>query len=286
MTGFPLVSIITPSFNQVRYLEATIQSVLSQDYPRIEYLIVDGGSSDGSVESIKRFAAESGRAPVSPALLPESREVVPGIHKHSISWWVSEKDQGQTDAINKGFRHAHGDIFAWLNSDDTYEPRAVSSAVEYLMEHPETGMVYSDCNFINEAGQVIGQFPAAQTDLRRLRQGYVHIPQQTAFFRAELWKQVGPLDPSFYFAMDYDLWTRLAARARIRYLPGRTWANFRLHTSGKTIAADDRCWPEMIRVHYRDGGTFFALIVAKYYLRKLIAPLWNQRRKKMIGAGG
>jgi hypothetical protein len=153
------------------------------------------------------------------------------------------------------------------------------------MEHPEVGLIYSDCNFIDENGHFIGRFPAAQTDYRRLRQGYVHIPQQTAFFRADLWKQVGPLDPSFYFAMDYDLWTRLASRTQIRYLPGQTWANFRLHTSGKTIAADDRCWPEMIRVHYRDGGSFLSLIVAKYYLRRFIAPLWNWRRRKLLGAG-
>lgn len=258
MNGLPLVSIVTPSFNQARYIEATIRSVLEQDYPRIEYLIVDGGSTDGTVEIIKKY---------------EGR----------IGWWVSEQDKGQTDAINKGFARAKGDILAWLNSDDTYEPGAVAAAVKYLMEHPGVGMVYGDCNFINEEGQVIGRFRAAQTDYRLLRQGYVHIPQQTMFFRAELWKQVGPLDPSFYFAMDYDLWIRLAARTQLKYVP-QTWANFRLHTSGKTIAADDRCWPEMVRVHYRDGGSFFAPIVAKYYIRKLIAPLWNWRRRKLLKA--
>lgn len=258
--ALPLVSIVTPSFNQARYLEAAIQSVLSQDYPRIEYLIVDGGSTDGSLEIIKKY-------------------------ERKLAWWVSEKDQGQTDAINKGFARATGQIFAWLNSDDTYEPGAVGQAVKYLLDHPEVGMVYADCNYINEAGRVIGKFPAAQTDLRRLRAGYVHIPQQTAFFRADLWKQVGPLDPTFYFAMDYDLWTRIAARSQIKYLAGQTWADFRIHTSGKTLAADDRCWPEMLRVHYRDGGSFFAPIVGKYYLRKIVAPFWNWRRRKRLGIG-
>lgn len=252
----PLVSIVTPSFNQARYIEATIQSVLSQDYARIEYLIVDGGSTDGTVEIIKK-------------------------HEGRLAWWVSEQDQGQTDAINKGFERAQGQILAWLNSDDTYEPGAVSAAVKYLLDHPEVGMVYGNCNFINEDGQVIGKFGSAQTDYRLLRQGYVHIPQQTMFFRAQWWKQVGPLDPSFYFAMDYDLWTRLAARTELKYVP-QTWANFRLHTTGKTIAADDRCWPEMIRVHYRDGGSFFSVIVAKYYIRKIIAPFWNWRRRRML----
>ena len=256
MSDLPLVSIVTPSFNQARYIEATIQSVLTQDYPRIEYLIVDGGSSDGTVEIIKKHAGR-------------------------IGWWVSEQDKGQTDAINKGFAHAGGEILAWLNSDDMYELGAISNAVKYLMDHPEVGMIYGDCNFINEDGRVIGKFGSAQTSYRLLRQGYAHIPQQTMFFRADLWKQVGPLDPSFYFAMDYDLWTRLAAHTELKYVP-QTWANFRLHTSGKTIAADDRCWPEMIRVHYRDGGSFFSVIVAKYYIRKLIAPLWNWRRRMML----
>ena len=256
MPNFPLVSIITPSFNQAHYLEETIRSVLSQDYPRLEYMIVDGGSTDGTVEIIKEY-------------------------EQKLAWWVSEKDQGQTDAINKGFARASGEILAWINSDDTYEPSAVSAAVKYLQEHPDVGMVYGDCNFINEAGRVIGKFNSAQTNYRLLRQGYAHIPQQTMFFRADLWKQVGPLDPSFYFAMDYDLWTRVAARTEIKYIT-QTWANFRLHTYGKTIMADDRCWPEMIRVHYRDGGSFFSTIVAKYYIRKLIAPLWNWRRRMML----
>jgi glycosyltransferase involved in cell wall biosynthesis len=256
MPDLPLVSIVTPSFNHARYLEATMQSVFSQDYPRIEYLVVDGGSADGTVEIIKK-------------------------HEGRIAWWVSEQDKGQTDAINKGFARANGEILAWLNSDDTYEPGAVSAAVNFLQERPEVGMVYGDCNFINESGRVIGKFNSAQTDYRLLRGGFVHIPQQTMFFRADLWRQVGPLDPSFYFAMDYDLWTRIAARSEIKYVP-QTWANFRLHTTGKTIVADDRCWPEMIRVHYRDGGSFFSLIVAKYYIRRLIAPLWNWRRRRMM----
>src|SRR5258706_11900526 len=256
MIAQPLVSIITPSFNQARYIEATIQSVLMQDYPNIEYIIVDGGSQDGTMDIIKKY---------------EGR----------IAWWVSEQDKGQTDAINKGFARAKGQILAWLNSDDMYEPGAISAAVKYLQEHPEVGMVYGDCNFINEDGREIGRVGSAQTDQRLLRQGYVHIPQQTIFFRADLWKQVGPLDPSFYFAMVYDLWTRLAVRTHLNNVP-QMWANFRLHTTGKTIMADDRCWPEMVRVHYRDGGSFFSVIVAKYYIRKLIAPLWNWLRRRML----
>ncbi|NPV57786.1 MAG: glycosyltransferase [Anaerolineae bacterium] len=254
----PLVSIITPSFRQARYLEATIQSVLSQDYPNLEYWVIDGGSDDGTLEILRKYEGE-------------------------LTGWLSEPDRGQTDAINKGFARANGEIIAWLNSDDTYNPGAIREAVVYLLDHPQTGLVYGDCNFINGEGRVVGRFPAAQTDLRRLRRGYVHIPQQAAFFRMNLWRQVGPLDPSFYFAMDYDLWVRLARVSQVAYLPGRAWANFRLHGDAKTIAADERCWPEMLRVHRRDGGSWFSLIHAKYWLRKLAAPLINRRRKRMLG---
>jgi hypothetical protein len=136
-------------------------------------------------------------------------------------------------------------------------------------------------NFIDEGSQVVGKFPAAQTDLSRLCRGYVHVPQPATFFRAELWQQVGPLDPSFFFAMDYDLWVRLASVTQLKYLPGPVWANFRLHAGAKTVDADERCWPEMLRVHYRDGGSKLAPIVFKYYLRKLAAPLlkWRLRKK-------
>lgn len=253
--ALPLVSIITPSFNQASFLEETITSVMTQDYPRIEYIIMDGGSTDGSVDVIQKYADR-------------------------LAYWESAKDKGQTDAINKGFNRASGDILAWINSDDTYNPKAVGEAVKFLIEHPETAIVYADCNFINEHGEVIGKFASRQTDYAKLRRGYVHIPQQTMFFRAEYWKQLGPLDPSFYFAMDYDLWVRIAKQAPIQYLSGKTWANFRIHTSSKTNVNDERGWQEMLRVHYRDGGSFFAPIVAKYYLRKVIGPLWKWRIRK------
>jgi glycosyltransferase involved in cell wall biosynthesis len=256
MTHLPKVSIVTPSFNQAEFLEETILSVLNQNYPNLEYWIMDGGSTDGTLEIIHKYADR-------------------------LTGWVSEKDQGQTDAINKGFARAGGEILAWLNSDDTYQPNAISQAVKFLTDHPDWGMVYGDTQFINENGKIIGKFPASQTDYDKLRQGYVHIPQQAAFFRADLWRKVGPLDPTFYFAMDYDLWVRLAGEAPLVYVR-QLWANFRLHGNAKTIAADDRCWPEMLRVHYRDGGSFISVLTLKYYLRKLAAPIISWRRRRQM----
>jgi glycosyltransferase involved in cell wall biosynthesis len=255
-----LVSIVTPSFNQANFLERTIQSVITQKGVDLEYIIVDGGSTDGSLDIIKKY------------------------DRH-LAWWVSEPDQGQTEAINKGFARAKGDILAWLNSDDTLEPGTLHEAVGWLEQHPEAGVVYADTNFIDKDDRLIGRFPAAQTDYRKLRQGYVHIPQQATFFRANLWQRVAPLDESFYFAMDYDLWVRLAKLSPLVYLPGRLWANFRLHGNAKTVAADDRCWPEMLRVHRREGGSWFSMIYAKYLVRKLAGPIIRWQRRRMFRSG-
>mgnify|MGYP000974872350 FL=1 len=256
MTEKPKVTIVTPSFNQACFLEETMRSVLEQDYPNIEYVVIDGGSTDGSAEIIQKYESQ-------------------------LAYWQSQKDKGQTDAINQGFARASGEIFAWLNSDDILLPGAVTAAVRQLQTHPEVGMVYGDCLWINADGKKIGNFPAAQTDLKKLRRGYVHIPQQASFFRADLWKKVGPLDDSFYFAMDYDLWTRLAAEAPLLYVP-ELWAAFRLHGDAKSIAEDDRCWPEMLRVHYRDGGKKLSLMTLKYTVRKAVQPLWIWLRRQRI----
>ncbi|MDX1436250.1 MAG: glycosyltransferase family 2 protein [Anaerolineales bacterium] len=255
MNSRPLVSIITPSYNQAEYLEETIASVLGQSYPNLEYIVVDGGSTDGSPEIIARYTSR-------------------------LAWWVSEPDLGQTDAINKGFAGARGEILAWLNSDDLYLPGAVSEAVEFLQANPQVGLVYGDADYINKDGEIIGRFPARQASLSRLQRGAVHIPQQASFFRADLWRRVGPLDPSFYFAMDYDLWVRLAALAPFYYVP-RLWAQFRLHSSGKSIAEDALCWPEMMRVHWREGGGWAAPIVARYLARRLLAPVVRRRRSNL-----
>lgn len=253
----PLVSIITPSYNQGKYLAHTIESVLSQDYPNFEYIIIDGGSADNSVQIIDQV-------------------------KSHLAYWVSEKDRGQTDAINHGFAKARGEIIAWLNSDDTYEPGAISDMVNTFLKNPDCGFIYGECDFIDSDGKKIGRFNAKQTSLKKMREGYVHIPQQAFFFRRELWEKVSPLDDSIFFAMDYDLWLRLANLAPFRYIPGKVWANFRLHADAKTVAADDRCWQDMLKIHLRNGGSKFSVLYVKYLIRKVLAPLINARRKRMF----
>jgi len=238
-----LVSIVTPSYNQAGFLEATIRSVLEQDYPRIEYILVDGGSTDGSLEIIRKYADR-------------------------FAWWVSEKDRGHADALNKGFAHAHGQVFAWLNSDDTYTPGAVSEAVAYLQAHPEVGMVYGDADLSDKEGRIIGRFASRQTDYRRLLRGSVHIPQATTFYRADLWQQLGPLDLSLFFSFDYDMWVRFSKVSRLQYLP-RTWATFRLHEEGKSVRHDDLCYPDMLRVYQREVGRRISWLWLRAKVRRL-----------------
>src|SRR5437016_2863998 len=177
----PLVSVVTPSFNQEEYIEATIRSVLGQDYPAIEYIVVDGGSGDSTIEILKRYQGKL--------------------------TWTSEKDAGQADAINKGFARARGEIVAWLNSDDTYEPGAISAAVGYLRAHPDVAMVYGEANFIDAAGKFIGRCAHVEEfDAGRLVNYSDFIVQPASFFRRSALEAVGGLDPSLHYAMDYDLW--------------------------------------------------------------------------------
>jgi glycosyltransferase involved in cell wall biosynthesis len=260
-SSLPLVSIITPSYNQARFLEATIRSVLDQDYPRLEYIVVDGGSTDGSLEILRRY---------------ESR----------LAAWVSEPDRGQTDAINKGFALATGDILAYLNSDDTYSAGAVAEAVAYLQAHPEVGMVHGRAVYIDADGRPVARFPSAPTNHRDLRRGAPRIAQQAAFFRAAVWKMVGPLDASFFYAMDYDLWVRISAVTPMAFVP-RMWAGFRLHDESKSMTVARQCWPEMMRVHFRDGGSVFSVLFVKYLVRRVVEPViplrmrWRRLRYRL-----
>ncbi len=234
----PLVSIVTPSYNQARYLEQTIRSVLEQEYPRIEYIVIDGASTDESVEIIEKYALESDSLP------SNTRKRASGIHK--ISHWVSEKDSGQADAINKGLARAAGGIVAWLNSDDFYFPGAVASAVKAFEAHPEAGLVYGDTVAVDENGEFI-HFPKyAQWDLDDLLTFHI-LGQPAVFMRREALEKAGYLDPSFHFLLDHHLWIRMASRAPMVYVPER-WAAGRFHESAKNVAQAEKFGEEAFRI--------------------------------------
>ncbi len=202
----PLVSIVTPSYNQAAYLETTIRSVLEQDYPSVEYYVMDGGSSDGSVDIIRKYADR-------------------------LSGWVSEKDRGQGDAINKGLSRAHGEIVAWLNSDDYYLPKAISSAVRAFAQNPDASFVYGDMLAVDQSGQTLNVLRYGQYSLENLLCFQI-IGQPAVFFRREVFEQAGGLDIHFHYMLDHLLWIRMARESKIVYVP-QTWAAARFHPQAK-----------------------------------------------------
>ncbi len=216
-----LVSIITPSFNQAAFLEETLRSVLEQDYPDIEYIVVDGGSTDGSVEIIQKYA-------------------------HRLAWWVSEPDSGQAEAINKGFARASGDIVAWLNSDDLYLPQTIAAVVREFEQNPKLGLLYGNVLSIDAEGTPIylQKFrPYALEDLM----AFQIISQPGVFLRRGVLKKSGLLDPSYRYLLDHHLWIRVALHAPMRYLP-QTLAAARYHANAKNIAQAAEFGKEAYRI--------------------------------------
>ena len=216
-----LISIITPSFNQAHYLEQTIQSVLGQDYPYIEYIVVDGASTDGSVEVIKKYAGK-------------------------LAWWVSEKDSGQAEAINKGLARAKGEIVAWLNSDDYYLPSAVSAAMKVFEENPDMALVYGNMLAVDERGNAFNSLTYKQLSLQDLLCFQI-IGQPAVFFRREVLEKTGLLDPTFHFLLDHHLWIRIAQHGKILHV-NQTWAAARYHAEAKNRAKAAEFGREAFRI--------------------------------------
>ncbi len=210
MDSRPLVSIVTPSYNQAAYLETAMRSVLEQDYPNIEYLVADGGSTDGSAEIIQKYAGR-------------------------LAWWVSEKDQGQADGANKGFRRARGEIVGWLNSDDVYNPGAVVGAVAAFQVNPQAGMVFSDVDSLDGSGQLINIMRFGPRKLEDLM-AFKIISQPGVFMRRSLLEQVGYLDLNYHLLLDHHLWLRMTLHAPLVYVPGARWSAARFHAAAKNVA--------------------------------------------------
>ena len=208
MSSLPLVTVVTPSFNQASFIRATIESVLSQDYPNLEYIVMDGGSTDGTEKIVREY----------------------GDRVH----WISEKDRGQSHAINKGFQMARGSIVAWLNSDDVFLPGAITHAVNGLMAHPSWAAVYGEGYVIDEQGAIVERFPITEPfNLWKLVHMSDYILQQTVFMRRSVLEEIGWVNEDLHYAMDWDLWIRIGLRYEIGYVPQSLGA-LRVYSATKT----------------------------------------------------
>lgn len=218
---YPLVSVVTPSFNQGEFIEETIKSVLSQDYPNIEYIVIDGGSTDNTLEILEKYSDKIK--------------------------WISEYDKGQADAVNKGFEMARGEILGWLNSDDTYCPGAISKAVEVLLTNPDIIMVYGDAHFIDREGCITGRYFTEPFDLQRLAD-VCFICQPTAFLKSGVIEKAGMLDTNLQTCMDFDYWIRIGKifdSTKITYLEKEFLANSRMYEENKTLGMREKVYAEI-----------------------------------------
>ncbi|HWQ66052.1 MAG TPA: glycosyltransferase family 2 protein [Methanospirillum sp.] len=210
MTDLPIVSIITPSYNQGRFIERTILSVLTQDYPNIEYFVLDGGSTDQTISILEKY------------------------RDHLM--YISEPDTGQTDAINKGIRFSTGEILAYLNSDDTYPPGAVSAAVNYLINvNPDSVFVYGEGNNIDTQDVVIRRYPTEPYSLENLIRTCI-ICQPTTFWKRKVIDEVGYFNERLHYCMDYEYWIRVALKyGHLDYLPVHL-GNYREYSETKSLS--------------------------------------------------
>jgi len=222
---YPLVSIITPSYNQGEFIRETIESVLSQDYPNIEYIIIDGGSTDNTIQILQEYESKLS--------------------------FLSEIDEGQADAVNKGIAFAQGEIIGWLNSDDLYYPNAVSRIVEIFNDHPAIDVVYGEGCHITKSGTVIARYPTESFHYQKLAER-CFICQPTVFIRKKCLNSIGSLDKNLDLCMDYDLWIRIGKEYNFYYYPEEI-AKSRIYPENKTLSRIDEVFTEvleMIHSHY------------------------------------
>lgn len=224
----PRVTIVTPSLNQAPFLEESIESVLGQGYPNLEYFVVDGGSSDGSVEIIRRYADH-------------------------LDWWTSEPDRGQAAALNSAFRRATGEYLGWINSDDTLLPGAIERAVGELVRHPDALLTYGDAIFVDEAGRSVGYFKSEEMDVREmLRTCKDWIVQQGSLFRRDAFEAVGGLNDEGFFCFDFELMLSLGLAGRVVRID-EPLATYRLHKESKSLSASLGQARDFVRMY----DTFF-----------------------------
>jgi len=222
----PLVSIVTPSYNQGQFLEATLCSVLEQDYPRLEYIVIDGGSTDNTPQMLARYASR-------------------------LAYWESQPDRGQAHAINKGLQRAQGDFLGWLNSDDMLLPGVVKRVVQVFAQNPQVDVVYGHLERIDASGRLLltPRLPKDRVDFDLSQVlGECVVNQPGSFWRRSVMEQVGLLDEDLHYSLDYEYWIRLAlAGAHFMHLPG-TVARFRLSSGSKTVGQTAVMAQEQIHV--------------------------------------
>lgn len=254
----PKISIITPSYNQGKYLEKTIESVVNQNYPNIEYIVIDGGSEDESIEIIKKNSA-------------------------NLAYWVSEKDRGQSHAINKGFLKGTGDIYSWLNSDDIYYSSDVlSRIVDWFKLHPECNVCYGHNIYINEEDELLfcrGELPFFS---QKLLEYWNFIHQPTVFLRSTILDGY-KLDESLHYCMDYEFWLRISEQHK--FCPSHIIVSAsRWHSDSKTVREKNNSFKELESLRLRKGLSLgiFPMIVRKVgyiFLRLVGAFLPDQQTR-------